>query len=218
MSKAAVSRDFIGGYHDSVRRDAVHFVPKTDGTLLEIGGGIGGTSSLLKEMGIARRVVVVDIVSERLPGIDAKYSGDLNDPALFDRIGEGEGRVDTILCLDVLEHLVDPWEVVQRLHRLLVPGGSLVVSVPNMRYWKLSWNLLARGEFELASDGIKDRTHLRWFVRDTAIELVTCSGLKLVDMEGRIAGPRFKQLNRATFGLFEDLFDMQYFLRAVRQD
>ena len=41
--------------------------------------------------------------------------------------------LDLILCLDVLEHLVDPWSVVRRLSPLLAPGGRLIVSVPNIR-------------------------------------------------------------------------------------
>jgi 2-polyprenyl-3-methyl-5-hydroxy-6-metoxy-1,4-benzoquinol methylase len=218
MSRAAASREFIVGYHDSVRRDAFHMVPHTEGTLLEIGGGAGGTSVALKQMGRARRIAVVDIVGKRLPEVDAGYAGDLNQAAFFEEIRAGEGQVQTILCLDVLEHLIDPWEVVRSLHGLLAPGGSIVASLPNMRYWKLSWNLFAHGEFELADDGIKDRTHLRWFVRKTAIELMTCSGLHLVEIEGRIAGKRPKVVNRLTFGIAQSLFEMQYFLRVARRD
>jgi predicted SAM-dependent methyltransferase len=39
-------------------------------------------------------------------------------------------RFDTIYCMEVFEHVVDPAPILDRLHRLLVPGGALVISVP----------------------------------------------------------------------------------------
>ena len=41
-----------------------------------------------------------------------------------------QGSFDTIYCMEVFEHVVEPAPILDRLHRLLVPGGSLVISVP----------------------------------------------------------------------------------------
>ena len=60
------------------------------------------------------------------------------------------------------------------------PGGRLILSVPNIRHWKFVWRLIARGDFTYRDAGLLDRTHLRFFVRRTAIELATCGGLELV--------------------------------------
>jgi SAM-dependent methyltransferase len=38
---------------------------------------------------------------------------------------------DLVLCLDVLEHLMEPEFTLKEAHRILKPGGSLVVNVPN---------------------------------------------------------------------------------------
>lgn len=40
---------------------------------------------------------------------------------------------DAILCIAVLEHVINPVEVVKELTRVLKPGGLLVVSVPFMQ-------------------------------------------------------------------------------------
>ena len=40
------------------------------------------------------------------------------------------GHYDLITCMEVLEHVVETREVIERLCRLLAPGGRLVVSVP----------------------------------------------------------------------------------------
>ena len=57
-------------------------------------------------------------------------------------MAELEGPFDTILCYDVLEHLVDPAAVLVRAHELLAPGGKLHVSIPNARYFTLTADLV----------------------------------------------------------------------------
>jgi SAM-dependent methyltransferase len=48
---------------------------------------------------------------------------DLNVPGM-------QGSFDTVYCMEVFEHVVDPVSMLDRLHRLIVPGGTLVISVP----------------------------------------------------------------------------------------
>jgi SAM-dependent methyltransferase len=43
---------------------------------------------------------------------------------------EVHGSFDTIFCMEVFEHVVEPAPMLDRLHRLLAPGGALVISVP----------------------------------------------------------------------------------------
>jgi SAM-dependent methyltransferase len=43
---------------------------------------------------------------------------------------EMQESFDTVYCMEVFEHVVDSAPILDRLHRLLVPGGSLVISVP----------------------------------------------------------------------------------------
>ncbi len=40
------------------------------------------------------------------------------------------GRFDTVVCLNVLEHLDDPVAALRNFHRALTPGGRLIVLVP----------------------------------------------------------------------------------------
>jgi len=87
--------------------------------------------------------------------------------------------LDLILCLDVLEHLIDPWKTVERLDTLLRPGGSFIISVPNIRYYHILIDLAFKGRFEYDNEGILDRTHLRFFTRSSAIDLAECSGAKI---------------------------------------
>jgi len=205
-------------YYSNVRKDIIALVPQGP-RLLDVGGGTGATALRLKQLGHAQIVGLVDLVAaESVEGLDFCYSGDLTDPALLDRIAAEQGPFDTIVAADVLEHLVDPWTLVKRLHGMLKPGGSLLISVPNVRHHSVSLVLLLRGEWRLRDSGILDRTHLRFFVRETAIELATCSGLHVDRVVPTIQPRRLHSLLRTLFGrLVESLITTQYLVRAVNE-
>lgn len=203
-------------YHDLVRRDVFPFLPEKMGRVLDLGGGIGATSSAIKEMGKAERIVVVDLVGDNaLPSVDRAFGGNLEDPAFLAHVIEEEGPFDSVLCLDVLEHLREPWSVITQLRDGLTPGGIIMTSLPNVRHVRLLWPLLAHGRFELADKGIMDRTHLRWFTRQSAIELMTPPGLELELVHGKIPVNKwYRRANAVTFGLFRQFLEIQYMLRA----
>ena len=125
---------------------------------------------------MGRRVEVNAAAAKRAEGrLDAVWCADVEEFELGRHIPPAS--LDLILCLDVLEHLVDPWSVVKQLSALLAPNGRLVVSVPNIRNWKFVVKLLFRGDFSYRDAGLLDRTHLRFFVRQTAVELAEAGAL-----------------------------------------
>jgi len=202
-----------------VRRDAFELVPKSGGVLLDLGGGIGSTAAALKAEDYAGRVGIVELVTadDLAKGVDFALTGDLDRPDFLDALYETEGPFDTILCLDILEHLKDPWSLVARLHEYLAPGGSVVASIPNVRNYRLILPLVLRGRFTLMDAGILDRTHLRWFVRDSAIELMTSSGLtldKIIDKP--TPGRKVALFDFLTLRLFRRFTEIQYLIRVVR--
>jgi len=208
-------------YHDHVRRDVIPHVPRAGGSLLDLGGGLGATAARLKELGVADRIGVVDMIApeaEALP-IDFRYSGNLEDMALIDRVIVEQGPFDTILALDILEHLVDPWAIVARLHRGLKPGGRIVASIPNIRNYRALLPLLLRNQWQLADAGILDRTHLRFFVRQSAIELITSSGLELEAVApSQSGGRKIALFRKLTLGLLNSFTDRQYIVTVRRVD
>jgi hypothetical protein len=69
--------------------------------------------------------------------------------------------------------------VLRDVQRYLKPGGRIVISIPNLANFGVRLNLL-RGQFRYQDFGIYDRTHLRFFTRATAEELVESAGLQVV--------------------------------------
>lgn len=208
---------FRSAYHDHIRSDVLPHVPKTGGQLLDLGGGIGATAYAAKDMGLVDKVGVADLVDNTDSEIDLDYSfqGNLEDPGFIDRVVAERGKFDVILALDILEHLVDPWATVKKLHEGLVPGGVLVTSIPNVRNYRALFPLLFKNQWTYREAGILDRTHLRFFVRSTAIELTASSGLKIENVvPSAVGGGKIRLFRKLTLGLFDSFTDRQYVIVA----
>jgi methionine biosynthesis protein MetW len=90
-----------------------------------------------------------------------------------------EGPFDVVLFADVLEHLPDPHSMLVAARAALRPGGSVVLSVPNVAHWTVRVDIL-RGRFIYKPSGIMDATHLRWFTADNLKSLVTSAGFAVI--------------------------------------
>lgn len=87
----------------------------------------------------------------------------------------GDERFDVIAAGDVLEHLRDPVGLLRSVAPLLRAGGRVVASIPNVAHGSVRLALLT-GAFPYAEAGLLDRTHLRFFTRDSVEELFASSG------------------------------------------
>ncbi|MEE9433100.1 MAG: methyltransferase domain-containing protein [Sphingorhabdus sp.] len=215
------SGEYRESYHDLVRWDVIPYIPKSGGQLLDVGGGVGATAFALRENGVADKVGVVDMVSHENSAIklDYAFQGNLEDPALLKRIKAERGTFQTILALDILEHLVDPWKIITGLEDLLAPKGYLVASIPNIRNYQALMPLFLRNSWNYQDAGILDRTHLRFFVRETAESLISNAGLKITNVVGSPTGGRKVRLFRQiTFGLLNSFTDRQYVIVGQKSD
>lgn len=207
----------IQGYHNLVRSDVLHLVPKSTKRVLDVGGGVGANAHYLKQHTACTSYVLIDMVADHLaPEVDKAYTGDLENPELMSKVGREEGLFDAILFLDILEHLRDPWQLVRSCVELLSPGGVMIVSLPNVRHTSVTLPLLFGGRFDLADKGIMDRTHLRWFTRSTAIDMFTPPGMEKDHVEARIYQRSRRLLNKIAFGSLEGHLAQQYFIRTKK--
>jgi methionine biosynthesis protein MetW len=149
-------------------------------------------------------------------------TGDVEDPDVRAQV---DTPFDRVLFGDVLEHLADPAAVLRWAVTLLGADGRAVVSLPNIAHWT-GRRELARGRFPRADHGLFDRTHVRFFTRATARELVEDAGL-IVEDEAFTPAPlplqsRLPALGKLTPALLKrrpELFALQVVLtcRAASQ-
>ncbi len=92
----------------------------------------------------------------------------------------GDKRFDVVLCLDVLEHLVEPLDTLNRLRELLTPTGIVVASIPNVTHAAVRLQLLD-GSFTYTDTGLLDRTHVRFFDRAEVEKLFADAGLTVTE-------------------------------------
>ncbi len=165
-------------YHAFIRRDIAPLLPARAEDVLDVGCSQGGTLAWLQGSGVAGRTtgIEIDPAAARIARgrVDRLIEGDV-DAALGTL---DSASFDLVLCLDVLEHLVDPWRTAARLGRMIRPGGTLIVSVPNVRHHSVALPLLWSGRWQYEDEGILDRTHLRFFTRTGAAALLTGAGLE----------------------------------------
>ena len=181
---------------------------------LEIGCSEGHTLEWLKKAGYCNWTAGVEPYAELRtePGsVDQFFKLDI-EKTLPDL---PSASIDLMLCLDVLEHLVNPWETIRRLDHLLKPGGMLIISVPNIRNYHILFDLAFKGKFNYTESGIMDRTHLRFFTRASAIELVESAGAKVTKEIGTET-TRWQKRFLTACGL-GDLLAKQFILSAQKK-
>ena len=178
-------RDHRAAAYENRRPEVAALVPATARRILDLGCSSGALGAALKA---SRDAEVVGVEREPAYAADAAARLDrvirADVEALAADAGE-LGRFDCLIAADVLEHLVDPWAVLRAFAALLEPGGTAVVSLPNVRHWETFWQLGARGTWPRRTEGIFDRTHLRWFTLADAHELLVQAGLEPVDVVRR---------------------------------
>jgi methionine biosynthesis protein MetW len=148
-------------------------------------------------------------------------AGDVEEAAIRAAVAEA-GPFDAVVCGDVLEHLRDPAAALAFLATVLQPGGRAVVSLPNIAHWT-GRRALLRGRFPYAEHGLFDRTHLRFFTRASARELVEGAGLRVVrerfapaplPLQARV--PALARLERVAARAWPELFALQFVLAGER--
>jgi len=89
-----------------------------------------------------------------------------------------DNTYDCIVCADVLEHLPDPLSTLERLRQAAKPDATFIISLPNVAHLAVRTMLLF-GRFPKMERGILDKTHLQFFTKDTAKNLLFDAGLKV---------------------------------------
>jgi 2-polyprenyl-3-methyl-5-hydroxy-6-metoxy-1,4-benzoquinol methylase len=206
-------------YFTQTRRDLIELVPGTGNRVLEIGCGAGNTGEALKRMGKAVEVVGIEQDPEA-----ARWAADKLDHVWQMSIEENtlplpQEYFDCIVAGDVLEHLQDPWGVVDRLRPCLKHGGHFIASVPNIRNWRILKSLVLAGRWQYTPSGILDRTHLRFFTKHSLAALFERTYFRVERIVPRFAfwpGSKAQVLNRLTLGLFEEFLTSQYIIVVTR--
>lgn len=208
-------------YFRAVRKEIAPLLPEFSKSVLDVGCGAGVTSEWLRANKKIERAVGIErdprALAEAKSKLDNAHSVDLESGDLHSVLADE--KFNLILCLDILEHLTDPWLVLKNLGKHLSSDGYLIASIPNVRNYRVVLPLLLAGSWRYQETGILDSTHLRFFTKSSVIQLFQDSGyeIDLVRNTGRMNFSKSWWLNIFTLGIFREFLDFQYLIRAKRK-
>ena len=155
---------------------AVRSCLPANGRLLDIGCSTG---NLLAQFRSSASLLAGVDVAEGACEI-ARRVADIvvNAPIESDDFPFEDHSFDVVVCADVLEHLADPSLGLAKALRWCRPDGAIVISVPNIAYWKARLRLL-RGVWEYEEVGIFDDGHLRFFSHRSLYKFLADHGLRV---------------------------------------
>lgn len=215
----------------------LEMIAPTPKRVLDVGCFCGGSGRWLKQRFPECEVIGIEML-EDAAAIAAK-TYDTVIVGSFEKVDlETEelapGSFDAIVAADVLEHLYNPWQALQRLRPLLAAGGAMYVSLPNTRNLNVL-SSLAAGEWRYSGAGILDVTHIRFFTRAQAMEMLDQTGWTICEtrvnpdpsLTSALAGRNIDTISDIVVGKLRlenlerkdvvDLMALQFLIRAVPQ-
>ncbi|MEO7192515.1 MAG: class I SAM-dependent methyltransferase [Vicinamibacterales bacterium] len=198
-------------YFEQSRPEVRKYVPKAARRVLDVGCGAGtfGAAIAREQQAEVWGIEPNERASLRAAGrlyrvLNAPFGAGLGLPA---------GYFDAICFLDVLEHLPTPTEQLEYAKTLLAPGGRIVASIQNFRYFNNMWELLVRRSARYETQGIMDQTHLRIFTQSSIRLLFEEAGLIVEQLDGinpDRGGRKFALMNVLTLGWIADMRYLQF--------
>jgi len=193
-------------------------LPSIKGRFLEIGCGSGATLEYIKSKG-ASYVAGVDMNSEAINLASRKNM----DFILFanaerDELPFVNKEFDCIILADVLEHLYDPWKLLEKITQYLKDEGCILLSIPNIKYYGILNRLIFHDEWTYSKSGILDSTHIRFFTLKEIKKLLNFANLKISECKWNISsGIKFKILNTFLFNKLKPFSVIQYYIKATKK-
>ena len=214
-------------YFRRERREVEALIPEGVKRVLDVGCGEGVLGRRLLEKGIEEVVGIEinpEVCEKARHNISHVICGDIEKIELpFDK-----GYFDCCIIADVLEHLKDPLNNLNKLKQYLSDSAIVVASIPNVRYYGVI-NMLVEGYWKYEDYGILDKTHLRFFTKKEIEKLFVDAGFEITGISVNI-DPQYYTidllLQNISFGRvtlknltpdeLKDLFVIQYLIRAQK--
>jgi tRNA(1-methyladenosine) methyltransferase and related methyltransferases len=173
--------------HDNFNAELLALIPRDALRIIEVGCSSGALARQYRKLNRDCEYIGLEIDADYAQVARAHCSKVVvaNVEQMADSAFRSLLPADCWIFGDVLEHLYDPWGVLQRIRTSLPPHGSVVACIPNAQHWSVQLRL-NNGDFRYEDLGLLDRTHIRWFTNRTVGELFRSTGYEIVEGGGRV--------------------------------
>ncbi|MBF0274297.1 MAG: methyltransferase domain-containing protein [Nitrospinae bacterium] len=191
-------------YYQSQRPEIANLVPENAIHILDVGCGAGGLGKSLLEKNPSRFLYGIELSEDAAKKAKEHYTEVLVSEIEGMAFPYEEKFFDTIIFADVLEHLLDPWSLLEKIQPFLKDDGVIISSIPNIGHWSIIHQLMC-GSWQYVEAGILDKTHLRFFTKHSILSMLRNSGYKTIYMTGTTTGsnPLNKPEMRAALESFQ---------------
>ncbi len=198
-------------YFTGNRPEMLKYIPAEAKRILEIGCGEGNFGAYIRKdsgaevWGVEYEVAEAEIAAKQL---DRAFSGDV--AAVMHELPDG--YFDVIVCNDVLEHLTDPYSVLEKFKSKLTGEGIVVSSLPNIRYFRTFFDFVLHKNWDYTDNGIMDKTHYRFFTIKSIRKMYESLGYEVIILEGINATKSIRPVlwNLLFLGAFSDIKYLQF--------
>lgn len=165
--------------YTGLRLDVLSMISKKPTSVLDVGCSNGAFLQFAKnQLGVKFTVGIEsdpEFIQEAIPKADKIIEMDLD---FFNSEKLNSYNFDLIILADVLEHIKDPFFVLQEILKFAMNDAQVIISLPNIQHWTAIKNLII-GEWPMRNRGLFDRTHLRFFTLRSIEDLAMQCGLKI---------------------------------------
>ncbi|SDH50056.1 MULTISPECIES: methyltransferase domain-containing protein [unclassified Duganella] len=182
-----------GGYHydlpsstTTVNADLLHFMPLDARKIVEVGVRDGTFAKAYKQRNAICNYTGIEAdpapAQAARPHCDFVFNDDIEHagPEFWDHVR----NADTWVLDESLEHMNDPWNVLQKIRTNIAPGGKIVATIRNFQHWSIQARLNA-GDIRYGSQGL-EKQRKRIFTRGAMLEMFQQAGFQISGGSARI--------------------------------
>lgn len=109
-----------------------HFVPHLGERVLEVGAGVGTVADYVLRNTKVSELVLVEPAGNLFPQLQERFSGNSRVKLVHGQLEDvaSSVSVDSVIAVNVLEHVVDDEALLRTINRVLLPGGLVLLFVP----------------------------------------------------------------------------------------
>jgi len=142
------------GVHEQGAEIFTKYVPKGQ-RVLDVGAGAGAFSQRLADLGY--RVTALDVDPEKWIPADIPFMQLEIDAGIAASV---QDTFDAVCCLEVIEHVENPWNLLREIYSVVRPGGYLLLSTPNITSFLSRGIFFLSGRFHQFDDGDLSYGHI----------------------------------------------------------
>ena len=164
-------------YYDGLNKKLFDLIPKTGKKILELGCANGQLGRAFKAENSSIHWTGLDFSKEAILNaekhLDEVLHIDLNKESILEILKNRQ--FDVVVIGDLLEHLINPEQVLSDISEVSANDAIVVCCIPNMAHYSVIQRLLT-GDITYDSNGLLDKTHLRFFSPSSSIKMFLDSG------------------------------------------